>query len=83
MQNKPTAHTPEFRENAGHTTFRLRKSLLHPGKLGAATQWHQALVDALRDILAAYHGLTLGRQDTEWEGRLKVAARQASRTRQE
>ncbi len=33
------------------------------------------LLAALQDILDAYHGLTLGRQNTEWEGRLKVATR--------
>jgi len=32
---------------------------------------------ALKDLLDAYHGLTLGRQDTEWEGQIKVKARAA------
>jgi hypothetical protein len=35
------------------------------------------LLEALKDILAAYHGLTLGRQDSEWEGQFKVKARKA------
>jgi hypothetical protein len=44
---------------------------------------HAALVavaEAARDVLDAYHGLTLGRQDTEWEGGLKNKLRKAYST---